>query len=206
MVQGHTAARSGREAGRHAPRWRSVRIHHRGAGESVPEAAARRLLHNRRLRTPHLPAGGRRFSPHARRSRRARRGVLEWRVLEKVAVGVPGLPPALWRQLLAFHAASTSASFSGGMPAIRPSIIAFCSASGRVLCQSRVAFAVSASGRNVSPAATAFALLRRRKPAVGPWGGSQMGMWRQPRTPWPARKSLGTQVKLAPAVVTALMP
>ena len=57
------------------------------------------------------------------------------------------------------------------MPATAPSSVAFCSSAGRVLCHASVSFAVSESGRKVRPAATAFALLRRRNPPVGPVGG-----------------------------------
>src|ERR1035437_1600844 len=106
----------------------------------------------------------------------------------------------------ACHAASTSVSFEAGIPATAPSSIAFCSWGGRVLCQSSVSFAVTASGRNVNPFASALALLRRENPAVGPSGGSHTGMCRQPLMPVALRKSAGTQVNSAPAVVTALMP
>ena len=65
---------------------------------------------------------------------------------------------------------------------------------------------VTASGRNVRPLATALALLLSQNPTLRPIGAIQTGMCRHPRTSWPERKSAGTQVNCAPAVVTALMP
>lgn len=62
----------------------------------------------------------------------------------------------------AFHAANTSASFVIAKPfSPFPWSTASCSACGRVLCQSSVSFAVTATGRNVSPLAIALLALRR---------------------------------------------
>ena len=92
--------------------------------------------------------------------------------------------------------ASTSASFDAGIPATAPSSIAFRSSGDRVLCHSSVSFAVTASGRNVSPFASAFALLRCENPAVAPSGGIQTGMCRQPLTPLRLEEVGGNQREL----------
>ena len=60
------------------------------------------------------------------------------------------------------QAASTARSFSRLIPKRRPSH----SAAGRVLCQSRVSRVVTASGRKVSPAATALLTSARRAGGV----------------------------------------
>ena len=66
--------------------------------------------------------------------------------------------------------------------------------------------AVVASGRKVSPAASARAMLMRAKPSESPWPGTHTGRSPQGATSFSARKSAGTKVNFAPWVVTARMP
>src|SRR6185369_15387543 len=106
----------------------------------------------------------------------------------------------------AFHAASTSASRCAEMPAIFPSESAWSSSAGRVLFQSIVSFAVTASGRKVSPAANALSILRRENATLSGRSGTHTGMLDQPRIFCSVRNSAGTQMNCAPLVVTALMP
>src|SRR5215203_1137031 len=93
-----------------------------------------------------------------------------------------------------FHAASTSASRFIESPLILPSSVAACSSGGRVLCQSSVSFAVTASGRNVRPFVSAFAALRRWYPAVRPYGGCHTVICDHGRMPCVCRNSHGTHV------------
>ncbi len=78
--------------------------------------------------------------------------------------------------------------------------------------QSSVSFAVTASGRNVSPAASAFLIVRRENATLLGRSGTHTGMlWpsgplTHARTFCSLRKAAGTQTNCAPAVVTALMP
>ncbi len=65
--------------------------------------------------------------------------------------------------------------------------------------------AVSASGRNVSPASTSGVRSKRAKPAPIE-GGRHTGISAYGRTPRSRRKPSSTQVKVVSAVVTARIP
>src|ERR1700743_3716785 len=89
------------------------------------------------------------------------------------------------------------------MPLVFPWASASSSSFERVLFQSIVSFAVTASDRNVSPAATAFLTSRREKPPLVGRSSTTTGMFDQPEILCSFRNDDGTQGNCAPAGVTA---
>src|SRR5690606_11774143 len=79
-----------------------------------------------------------------------------------------------WKQLQDWACKATSSSVSRS--AVMPARNADWRSSGRVRCHASVARAVSGNGRNVRPAANAFAILTRPKPPYSATGGTQTGM------------------------------